>query len=101
MQTISVQELKSRKEAGETLYILDVREPAEYAEVNMGALLIPLGKIMNHEIDGIEDWKEHEVIVHCRSGARSATACMVLEQMGFSNTKNLIGGILAWKELGM
>lgn len=99
MQNISVQELKQRKEANETLYILDVREPAEYAEVNMGALLIPLGQVVNAQIDAIEDWKDKEVIVHCRSGKRSLTACMVLEQLGFSNTKNLEGGILAWEEL--
>ena len=99
MQTISVQELKERKDANEELYILDVREPAEYAEVNLGAKLIPLGDIMNMQIDDIEDWKDKEVIVHCRSGMRSANACMMLEQLGFSNTKNLEGGINAWLEL--
>lgn len=99
MQTISVQELKKRKDANEELYILDVREPAEYAEVNMGAKLIPLGDIMNMQIDDIEDWKDKEVIVHCRSGMRSANACMMLDQLGFSNTKNLEGGINAWLEL--
>ena len=99
MQTISVQELKKRKDANEELYILDVREPSEYAEVNMGAKLIPLGDIMNMQIDDIEDWKDKEVIVHCRSGMRSANACMILDQLGFSNTKNLEGGINAWLEL--
>jgi rhodanese-related sulfurtransferase len=99
MQHITVQELKKRKDANETLYILDVREPAEYAEVNMGAVLIPLGMVMNAQIDDIEDWKDKEVIVHCRSGKRSLNACMILEQLGFSNTKNLEGGILAWEEL--
>jgi rhodanese-related sulfurtransferase len=99
MQNISVQELKQRKDANETLYILDVREPHEYAEVNMGALLIPLGQVMQGQIDDIEDWKDKEVIVHCRSGVRSATACMLLEQFGFTNTKNLTGGILAWEAL--
>ena len=99
MQTISVQELKERKDANEELYILDVREPAEYAEVNLGAKLIPLGDIMNMQIDDIEDWKDKEVIVHCRSGMRSANACMMLDQLGFSNTKNLEGGINAWLEL--
>jgi rhodanese-related sulfurtransferase len=69
MQNISVQELKQRKDANETLYILDVREPHEYAEVNMGALLIPLGQVMQGQIDDIEDWKDKEVIVHCRSGS--------------------------------
>lgn len=99
MELISVDELKRRKDAGEQLHIIDVREPAEYAEVNMGALLIPLGKVMSGQIDEIEDWKDQEVIVHCRSGARSATACAMLEQMGFKHTKNLTGGILAWQAL--
>ncbi len=99
MQLISVDELKRRKDAGEELYILDVREPHEYAEVNMGALLIPLGKVISMQVDEIEDWKDNEVIVHCRSGIRSMQACAMLEQMGFTNTKNLTGGILAWQEL--
>lgn len=99
MELISVDELKRRKDAGEELHILDVREPHEYAEANMGALLIPLGQVMSGQIDAIEDWKDQEVIVHCRSGARSATACAVLEQMGFKNTKNLTGGMLAWQAL--
>ena len=99
MQLISVDELKRRKDAGEELYILDVREPHEYTEVNMGALLIPLGKVISMQVDEIEDWKDKEVIVHCRSGIRSMQACAMLEQMGFTNTKNLTGGILAWQEL--
>jgi rhodanese-related sulfurtransferase len=99
MQNITVQELKQRKEAGEELFILDVREPSEYAETNMGAVLIPLGKVVNAQIDEIEDWKDKEVIVHCRSGVRSLNACMVLEQFGFTNTKNLEGGIIAWNAL--
>lgn len=99
MQPITVQELKKRKDANEILYVLDVREPAEYAEVNMGAVLIPLGRVMNAQIDEIEDWKDKEVIVHCRSGKRSLSACLVLEQLGFTNTKNLEGGILAWEEI--
>ena len=99
MQLVSVEELKQRKDAGEELHILDVREPHEYAETNMGAVLIPLGKVMSMQIEEIEDWKDEEVIVHCRSGVRSLQACAMLEQMGFTNTKNLTGGILAWNKL--
>jgi rhodanese-related sulfurtransferase len=98
MQTITASELKTRKNSGEELYILDVREQSEYDQVNMGAKLIPLGKIANGEIDEIEDWKDKEVIIHCRSGVRSMQACMILEQHGFSNTVNLTGGILAYGE---
>jgi rhodanese-related sulfurtransferase len=98
MQNITVEELKKRMDAGEQLHIIDVREPEEYKEFNIGVPLIPLGKIQSFQLDEIEQWKNEEVIVHCRSGKRSATACMVLETAGFTNTKNLQGGMLAWIE---
>jgi rhodanese-related sulfurtransferase len=98
MQQITVQELKKRLDAGEKLNILDVREPSEYADFNIAATLIPLGKIQAGQVDEIADWKDQEVIVHCRSGARSQTACMFLETFGFTNTKNLEGGMLAWQQ---
>jgi rhodanese-related sulfurtransferase len=99
METITAQALKERVENGEDLYLLDVREPHEYEVTNMGAVLIPLGDVMNAQIDAIEDWRDKEVIVHCRSGMRSMQACMILEQMGFQKTVNLLGGIIAWDEL--
>lgn len=98
MQSISVKELKERIRAGEKLNILDVREPDEYAEFNIGGKLYPLGRIQAIQVDELEDWKNEEVIVHCRSGKRSLTACLVLENLGFSNTKNLEGGMLDWQE---
>ncbi|MFM2388433.1 MAG: hypothetical protein RL660_3190 [Bacteroidota bacterium] len=97
MRTITVQKLKERLDNGDTLNILDVREPAEYAEINMGAKLIPLGQIANAQIEDIEDLRDQEVIIHCRSGMRSLQACMILEQLGFTNTVNVEGGILAWQ----
>lgn len=96
MDIISVTELKNRMDAGETVHLLDVREPEEYAEFNIGAQLVPLGKIRNMETEEIDHLKNEEVIIHCRSGARSMQACMILEQMGFTNTKNVEGGVLAW-----
>jgi rhodanese-related sulfurtransferase len=100
MNRISAIELQKRLDAGEQLNILDVREPAEYAEINMGAKLLPLGQVMNGQIEEIEDWKNTEVIIHCRSGMRSMQACMMLEQQfGFTNTVNLEGGIIAWSQL--
>ncbi len=96
METITAAQLKARKDSGEQLYILDVREQSEYDAVNMGALLLPLARIMNGDIDEIEDWRDKEVIIHCHSGMRSMQACMMLEQMGFEKTVNLTGGILAW-----
>jgi len=98
MKNISVTEVKSRLQAGENLNLVDVREPEENADFNIGGKLIPLGKIQTMQIDEIEDLKEEEVIVHCRSGQRSMVACMFLDTLGFKNTKNLVGGILAWKE---
>jgi rhodanese-related sulfurtransferase len=95
---ISVQELKDRLEDGEELNLIDVREEYEYEEDNIGALLIPLGDLPD-KLDEIEDWKDQEVIVHCRSGARSAKAQSFLESEGFTNVRNVIGGILAYNEL--
>lgn len=99
MQDISAQELKRRLDAGEHIHILDVREPDEYAEFNIGAKLLPLGQVMAFQTDDIEDWKDEEVVVHCRSGKRSLQAGLMLETMGFKNVKNLTGGMLAWQEL--
>jgi len=98
MQTITVEELKSRLDNGEQPYVIDVRELHEYEEYNIGAKLIPLGQIQTMQVDEIEHLKDEEIIVHCRSGKRSAMACQILDTMGFKNTKNLEGGVLAWKE---
>lgn len=98
MQTITVEEVKARMDAGEKLHLIDVREPSEFAEFNIGGTLIPLGKIQTMQIDEIEDLKDEEVILHCRSGQRSMVACMFLETLGFKNTKNLIGGLIAWQQ---
>jgi len=98
MNNITVEELKKRLDAGEELHIVDVREPHENADFNIGGVLIPLGQIQSMQIDAIEDLKDKEVIVYCRSGNRSGQACMFLDAMGFKNTKNLVGGMLAWQE---
>ena len=98
MQNITVEELKARLDAGEHLNILDVREPAEYAEFNINGKLVPLGQLMGMQLDDIDGWKNDEIIVHCRSGARSMQACMMLETAGFTNLKNLVGGVKEWQE---
>ena len=98
MQTITVDQLKSRMDNGEILQILDVREPGERAEFNIGGKLLPLGRLHAMDVEEIENWKDKEVICYCRSGNRSGQACLLLETMGFSNTKNLLGGMLAWQE---
>jgi rhodanese-related sulfurtransferase len=98
MENITVEEVKKRMDAGEQLHLVDVREPYENAEFNIGGILLPLGEIRGMQIDEIEDLKDKEVILYCRSGNRSAQAAMFLETMGFENTKNLVGGVLAWQE---
>jgi rhodanese-related sulfurtransferase len=97
MQVISVGELKTRIDAGEELLLLDVREPAENADFNIGGVLLPLGKVQTLQVDDIDGWKDKEVICYCRSGNRSGQACLILETAGFKNTKNLQGGMLAWE----
>ena len=86
-------------DSGEPINLIDCREPNEYEEANLGGKLVPLGKIQTMQIEDIEHLRDEEVIVHCRSGKRSMMACMVLDQMGFTNTYNLEGGILAWQEM--
>ena len=98
MQNISVEELKVKMDSGETLQLLDVRESSEHNEFNIGGVLLPLGKVMSMQTDEIEDWKDKEVICYCRSGNRSGQACLTLDMLGFTNTKNLSGGMIAWKD---
>ena len=98
MQKISVDEVRSRLQSGEKIKLLDVREPCEHSEFNIGGILIPLGRIQTMQVDDIEDLKEEEVVCYCRSGNRSGQACMILDMLGFKNTKNLAGGMLEWQE---
>jgi len=94
---ITVQELKERLSKGEKLNLFDVREPNEYADDNIGATLIPLGEL-SYRMDELDGLEEEEVIVHCRSGARSARAQQLLEENGFTNVRNLIGGMLEYRK---
>lgn len=96
MKIITVEELKQKMDRGEKVNLVDVREPNEYEEVNIGGRLVPLGKVQTMQVEELEDLKDQEVIVYCRSGRRSMLACQILDQVGFNNTYNLEGGILAW-----
>ena len=98
MTTITATEVKTRIDAGEKLNIVDVREPHENAEFNIGGTLMPLGKIQTMQLDELEDHKKEEIIIYCRSGNRSGQACLILEMAGFTNVKNLTGGMLNWRE---
>jgi sulfur-carrier protein adenylyltransferase/sulfurtransferase len=92
---ISVEELKRRLDAGEDLFVLDVREPHEYQICNLGGHLIPLNDLPKrvNELDS-----SREIVAHCKMGGRSAKAVDFLRQAGFTKVKNLTGGILAWAD---
>lgn len=98
MDIITAEEVKQRLDAGEKLNLVDVREPGEHADFNIGGILHPLGRIREMDADGLEEMKDQEMIIYCRSGNRSGQACMMLETMGFTNVKNLVGGMLLWEE---
>jgi len=95
MQIIEATTLKQRM-VSEKINLIDVRQPEEHAEFNIGGILLPLGNIMSMQIEAIEDLSDQEVICYCRSGQRSMQAAMMLETMGFTNVKNLAGGMLGW-----
>jgi len=92
---IKPEELKRRLDAKEDIFVLDVREPHEYQIVNIKGHLIPLGELPQrvHELDS-----SREIVVHCKSGARSAKAVDFLRKSGFKHATNLTGGILAWAD---
>ena len=98
MHTISVEDLKKKMDQGESLHLIDVREPAEHAQFNIGGTLIPLGKIQSMQVEELEDLHNEELILYCRSGNRSGQACLILDMLGFKNTNNLAGGMLAWED---
>lgn len=94
---ISVQELKQRMDAGESNFVLiDVREPYEHEEFNIGGQLVPVGSVMG-AIPSFEEHRDDEIIVYCRSGNRSGMAKMLFEASGYKNVRNLTGGMLAWQ----
>jgi rhodanese-related sulfurtransferase len=98
MKTMNVKEVQSRIEAGDKLNLLDVREPFEHDDFNIGGILLPLGDIRVGDTATIDHLKDQEVIIYCRSGNRSGQACMVLESLGFTNVINVSGGMLAWQD---
>lgn len=98
MENISIASVKERIKQGESLHLLDVREQNEHTEFNIGGRLLPLGNIRNFETASLDDWKDEEIIVYCRSGNRSMQACMFLEQQGF-HVKNLAGGVMEWNKI--
>ena len=98
MTNISVTEVKEKLSKNETVNLVDVREPDERTEFNIGGHFIPLGQLLAFRTDEIDELKNEEIICYCRSGKRSMQAALMLETMGFTNVKNLEGGMLAWQQ---
>lgn len=98
MEDITVEDLKSRLDNNEKFVFLDVREDWEYEDDNLGAINIPLGDLPGR-LDELEAYKDQEIIVHCRSGARSGNAKKFLESKGYTKVRNVLGGILAYRSL--
>lgn len=93
---IEVTEVKEKLDRGDNFVLLDVREPHEYKIAKIpGAKLIPLGEVAQHlgEFD-----KNADIVIHCKSGMRSAKACGIFRQAGFQHVRNMKGGILAWSD---
>ena len=96
MKEVTVQELKAMQDKHEDFQLIDIREEYEYDICQIGGELIPMGEITEN-LDKIS--KTKKVIIHCRSGKRSASVVQMLEQQhGFTNLYNLKGGIIAWAE---
>lgn len=96
VQSITVKELQQLMEAKENIQVIDVREDFEVEQASFGAHHIPMGEVVER-LDEIA--KDKQVIVHCRSGKRSANVIQLLQsQFDFTNLYNLEGGILAWKQ---
>jgi molybdopterin/thiamine biosynthesis adenylyltransferase/rhodanese-related sulfurtransferase len=92
---ITVKEFKARRDAGDDLFLLDVREPYEYQIAQIGGTLIPQNDVANRLA---EIPRDREIVVHCRSGARSQRIAELLKQSGYMQVVNLAGGILAWSD---
>lgn len=95
MKEITVNDLKEKKESGKDFLLLDVREDFEYLVSNLDGHHIPLAQL-DTRLKELQEYKEKEVIVMCRSGNRSARAASYLEGKGFNDVANLKGGIKAW-----
>lgn len=92
---ITVKQFKQRRDAGEEIFLLDVREPYEYQIAQIGGTLIPQNDVPNRLA---EIPRDREIVVQCRSGARSQRIAEYLKQSGYANVANLAGGILAWSD---
>ena len=95
---ITVEQLKELIESDNQINLIDVREEYEYEDDNLGATLIPLGEIPDR-MDEFEALKGQDIYIHCRSGARSGKAKQYLISQGFEKVHNVLGGIIAYREM--
>lgn len=96
MADITVKELKERLDAGEALVVVDVRETWEWENGHITELNIPMGTVPVR-INELDQYKDQELVINCRSGGRSGQITNYLSGQGFSKVRNLAGGMLAWK----
>ncbi len=99
MMDITAQELSEKIKRKESFILIDVREPFEHLEFNIGGDLASLQTMLSAKIIELDKRKEDEIILYCRSGNRSALAKQLFINAGFKNVRNLLGGMIHWKEL--
>jgi rhodanese-related sulfurtransferase len=101
MKEITAKELRQKLAAGEKLYLVDVREPYEHEEFDIGGINIPLAEIP-FNIQALKEMRDKDIVLYCRSGNRSAMAQRLLAlQFGIQNTINLQGGMVSWQQLDL
>jgi rhodanese-related sulfurtransferase len=101
MREITAAELKQKLDAGESITLIDVREPYEHEEFNIGGTNIPLAEL-TLQTDTFKSLEDTEIVFYCRSGNRSAMAQKLLAMhMNLTDTSHLKGGIIAWKDAGL
>jgi adenylyltransferase/sulfurtransferase len=94
---ISVQDYKEMRDRGEEPFVLDVRKPYEAEICTLGGKLIPVDELEDR-LDELEEHRDEDIVVYCRSGARSGRAVEMMRSYGFSRAVNLAGGVLAWSD---
>ena len=94
-EDIRPQELKSKMDNNEDFVLLDVREMNEREAFNIGGEFIPVGSLMGR-LDELEQYKDSEIVVYCRSCNRSGLAKEFMSRAGFTNVRNMLGGMLGW-----
>ena len=92
---IYIKELKEKLDNKEDFILIDVREPHEHEDFNVGGQLIPVGSIPS-ALEDLAIYKEQEIVLYCRSGNRSGIAQQLMQSHGFINVRNLLGGMLDW-----